>query len=878
MARIDPQGDYKAMRKRLFDGNWPELCKASPWQWMLALIGLLDAGFAQALDSPALKEVYLTLRAWQTGSGSADDATQLNDSEPRWPFDALPMFTVQRCNALIQDLPKALLALDQHRGMRLVCVQAPTFGHSRHTDEFVDATGAGWQMTKPQYTSLYANTVEQRRASRGTRLLKVWTETRRTTDNELLSVHTLDFKLGQWLPSVPSRAGDAYVSIAAEVKPVAMDDALVPAAMAGDGDDVPLPLLADAIDQHVMVKQSTAGANEPPTTLAIGNQLWEAQQASWRERDWAVDDEKSRSHFRVALFQWSVNDSYGHPLAEAGMDGFPLGQSSLQELHAHLDNNFKDVKKAGKRGAEHHWRDDRKVMSWPEHRRRVLLGAALKACQHLNVQLLVLPEVSVRPDTVEWLKTKLRQHPGLAVLAGTYRHFATKDDSDHLTEKLTLLWQPEKALTDALGLDAAHVVVELKRGKKYRAVAAHELFQPDVSELVPLFTEARLLDEIRGSRKGGWTSDQLITLISELNKSPQKLRYCMELICSELFLLTSPANRKPLQQELSKTLKQLNGNAAGVAKIVDDDLKALGELLTVAQSNRERRSVLLVPSCTSRSNDYWHAGQASVLASGTATVFCNSAHKPSAGGSCFIGIDSVTEQPAEHNGIVRLMTPYHGWHKGILQPNGKGALSKTDQALVVVDLDPVNVVSGRPRPQLLPEPMSLVAYLPIVEVVNKNVNATEMANALRAELTPDGQKSLEGILNADVLPASCGPMHQLDAFYAALGKLLDAKENGILQPETGWEALDKFAAFFGDANAIRERIMAWLKDRSQQPAPKAGNLGLEPAWLDFLVADLTWNNGGEGPAEIRVPPWLGEPTIEFNSTKSGDDGPPTTGR
>ena len=28
----------------------------------------------------------------------------------------------------------------------------------------------------------------------------------------------------------------------------------------------------------------------------------------------------------------------------------------------------------------------------------------------------------------------------------------------------------------------------------------------------------------------------------------------------------------------------------------------------MAQSNRERRSVLLVPACTTRSNDYWHAG------------------------------------------------------------------------------------------------------------------------------------------------------------------------------------------------------------------------------------------------------------------------------
>ena len=37
----------------------------------------------------------------------------------------------------------------------------------------------------------------------------------------------------------------------------------------------------------------------------------------------------------------------------------------------------------------------------------------------------------------------------------------------------------------------------------------------------------------------------------------------------------------------------------------------------------------------------------------------------------------------------------------------------------MVDIDPVHVVSGKPRPQLLPEPMALVAYMPVVEVVDK---------------------------------------------------------------------------------------------------------------------------------------------------------------
>ena len=304
-------------------------------------------------------------------------------------------------------------------------------------------------------------------------------------------------------------------------------------------------------------------------------------------------------------------------------------------------------------------------------------------------------------------------------------------------------------------------------------------------------------------------------------------------------------------------LKHFSHDASIAKKHVDDDFEALGELLTVAQSNRERRSVLLVPACTTRSNDYWHAGQASVLASGTATVFCNASKSHGAGGSCFIGIDSVTPQNGHHTGTVHRLTPYHGWHKGILQPNGTGALSETDQALVVVDLDPVHVVSGKPRPQLLPEPMSLVAYLPIVEVVNKEENAESLSNALRDVMTSEGLDELRRLLRADAFPIPCGSVHKYGVFGEALGNLLNAKKSNELKPDIGGETIDKFASFFGDKRAVRERIMAWLKDSHQQPAPKAGKEQLEPAWLDFLVADLTWDARADDAPSIRVPAWRG---------------------
>lgn len=50
MEWLEPQGDYSAMRKRLLDDDWSALCKACPWQWMMAMIGSpLDAGLPQPL-------------------------------------------------------------------------------------------------------------------------------------------------------------------------------------------------------------------------------------------------------------------------------------------------------------------------------------------------------------------------------------------------------------------------------------------------------------------------------------------------------------------------------------------------------------------------------------------------------------------------------------------------------------------------------------------------------------------------------------------------------------------------------------------------------------------------------------------------------------
>lgn len=893
--RADPQGDYRAISQWLTDGDWPALERATPWHWVLAMVGLLDASFPQALEIPALAEVFSSLRAWQYGN-AAPAAVNVNCEGAVWPFDDLPKLSTLDCDALVNAVTTATVAVDALLELRVVRVEAPSFGRNRHTDEFTDATEVGWQMSKSQYSALAGDDVE--RVERGRRRLSAWTETRKKADGELVAVHWLGGKLGSWLGLHVEREAASQVERSMPSEGEKAGGVEGPALTKGGDDtprtvsesvDSPVPdasLAARRQEENADADTIGGASNERAPKMETRSgpnffaRLRELQNASFdiRKRGGGADSGDAigngGSHFRVALLQLSSKDSYCHPVAEVGIDGLPLGKNARDELASKLGNeDFNAARKAGRRGSEHYWKQQVNVISWPEHRRRTVLGEALKACHRLGVELLVLPEVSLRKETVQWIKGELSEHyPGLAVLAGTYRNFCSESHPDHLKEVLTLLWRPEKPLLDKFGLKE-RTTLELSRGKKYRAVAAHELFKPDLKKLAPLYSDERVLDVVtqlreERSEEKSWSSEQVRGLMAALTSGSPKLRHCMELICSELFLLTSPANREPLTQELERILTLFGEPSPAIqaCRLVEEDLEAVGDLLTIAQKRRERRSVLLVPAHTTRSNDYWHAGQASVLASGTATVFCNAVLEGASGESCFIGIDSVTRSlsPA---GVVKLLTPYHGWHTGILQPTGQGALSNKDQALVVVDIDPVHVVSGKPRPQLLPEPMELVAYMPVVEVVEKKQNGKRLAEVLvHADKpypqTPDDEATwlaerapkviqLETLLTNRLFNSGDAP-HCKDEFEEAYHKLEEVRSGKI--DEANYVArVEGFSKLFGNPSAVCERFNAWHQDRHQQPSSKVGgSKGFEPAWLDFLIADLTC--GGDLPS-LEVPVW-----------------------
>ena len=81
--------------------------------------------------------------------------------------------------------------------------------------------------------------------------------------------------------------------------------------------------------------------------------------------------------------------------------------------------------------------------------------------------------------------------------------------------------------------------------------------------------------------------------------------------------------------------------------------------------------------------------------------------------------------------------------------------------------------------------------------------------------------------------------------------------------------LDAFVDLFRDPKAVRQRLLAWERDRQQQPHPAYGPLNLEPTWLDFLDVDLTLKEGQHLPS-IDVPPWSPDDSALVSGDEAAD--------
>ena len=469
---------------------------------------------------------------------------------------------------------------------------------------------------------------------------------------------------------------------------------------------------------------------------------------------------KSPSHIRAALLQFELIGELGN-----GYD-FPI---EPEEIPENIEENKRQQLRYKKQCQEYQYQ---------EYRRQEILNQILAACDKLGVEFLVLPEYSVQPDTIVWLKEKLKDQ-NISILAGTYRLSDDYKNKNKVISKSYLdssrSYQAIMSLLIPYKYNGKDEVVCLNRAKKYASAAANELISPYQDALTPLFTinkfetellsltdslESQLKDELNSIFKETTLVTQLDKIKEVLNQNNPKLgvediknlyqakhlrvlNFVQEVICAELFLLTNPTNSINLASEY-KTLSQKFGKILTESEfdIIRDDLDSLTQYLSGVGSGNgndevrnigelNRRSIIAIPAMTSRKQDYWIFGQGAMLANGCSTIFCNAVAPPySTGGSCFIGLDSWIE------GESQSITPYNGWSKGIYYGRKSEALAQ-EQALVIADIDPLMMSLGRPRPQSLPAPMKLVAYIPILEI-----------SVEKHEIYSDALKSLENVFKS----------------------------------------------------------------------------------------------------------------------------------
>ena len=555
-------------------------------------------------------------------------------------------------------------------------------------------------------------------------------------------------------------------------------------------------------------------ADSNPDILKNKNDIRNIQKKNWESRK-----VKSNGHIRVAIFQWNLHDTYFHPLHD--IEFFKKSNERNENVH-NWEMKFNKKSSPTKETPEN-WTESLPLLSYVEYRRRKLLEEVLFACENFGVDILILPEYSVRPDTVLWLKQKLlKGKHNVSVIAGTYRLYGDIDNDPIFDKEFkSIINNISKELSSVLTLlipieigKSQREVLSLTRGKKYPALAASEVFNPSQKEWTPLVT----LDSLFNSFKDNDLKLNVVGDFTNIIEKTRHIHFIAEFICAELFLPMSPINYNVLASEFKKLSERFGIPIDDPSKVIQTDVANISNFLgkNGPPSELERRSLLVVPAMTSRTADYWIFGQAALLAGGTTTIFCNAVcGKASVGGSCFIGRKSWNGMENSYKNI----TPYNGWSKGIFYNNKKHALGEKEQAMVIADIDPVSMNVGKPRPQAMPEPLQLVAYLPVIETLetidNNNNSIMEYINFLKKVEYMKGQ-----LINPEKLKKD------LSKDYRTLGELCtESKES------------------------IKERLIFWEKNWRQSPI-----FGTPPALIDFLWVNCKIPNN-ETDAKIIVPPW-----------------------
>lgn len=823
-------------------------------------------------DTPALTATTVgRIQILATELAKLEFADSSDDADAAWPFIGVSISVTSILNInLLETLTTLVRELDMELSLQVLLVHEQTYGFNAKTRRFTDSRNRTWEL-KPAMISQFpmrAKNIEEQYCDG--RVLRVWREVIDKESGRLLSVAVLGDPFASIAIAKPE-AEDTNTEVAtgeySNVHSIHVDsnpdtgiaeaELLPNAPSAGEeggaresvevrGED---PGESGAPINNTTEAASSAHQLRPPLSLhSRAHAFRRRQQDEWMKRA----DAKNSAHVRVAILQSSIDLTYAHPMCEVAPKNWPIGdlckRSLLTALAAVKPAYYDSLSKAiSKPGNGYLWdHSSVSLPSWAEHRRRRFLERAINACEDLAVDLLVLPEYSVRPETVSWLRQYLAgKH--VAVLAGTYMQFSKDSPDARCSAPLTLLWPiPEEILSDSSAAQNAvagsipsnftrAAVLQLERRKKYRSVGLSEFIRPGSQSLAPLFVPADLADQIGAQHHVTLSTKGIVKLLAD---SRLPLRHFIELICSEIFLLTSPANYPQIAKDY--VLAQRRFGASADEEEVLRDVVQLSKYLSIGgtKDRSPRRTIAVIPAATTRTADYWIAGQAALLAAGTTTIFCNATGPGLKGGSCFIGRESWKGIDA-NSGYISSITPYHGWSRGIYYSSKEDPLSERDQALVIADIDPIHMSEGKPRPQLLPVPLQLVAYLPIAETVNTSTLNKRLCDTVNVVSAWSGTP-----VEKEDLPEN---LHDQNDFWEAVSRC---------EPGADPKVIKRFSKFFSDPKAIYGRLEAAKNDGGLQPCFGAGNttMGGSPAFYDWLDVDLSLSDGEDLP-KISVPPW-----------------------
>lgn len=406
---------------------------------------------------------------------------------------------------------------------------------------------------------------------------------------------------------------------------------------------------------------------------------------------WASRSKNDKGLPRIAFFQFEVDSSYRHPLYECMSKEYCKDQKKCSQI-------------------------DKELFSFAEYKRRKKLKAVLMTCKEFGVDVLLLPEYSVRPETVIYIQTIIKDifnEKDFSVWAGTFKIPFSDNMSNYINQKdpytknieqkeLAKKETESKIFISDTSLESHQAVLsvvtkdEIKcRQKKYSSVLGPEDINPLISDISPIFDFG--------------TSDPIKKQI-------------FELICAEAFIISCPLQLGHLVLRWNDLITIYNKSihVDDLRDIYYKDISNLSELcsdfpLYKTQYNHNRKKLLFIPAMTSRNEDFYLAGQQLILSQGVSTVFCNAVLGDKfKGGSCLITGECFKYKNDDM--FLCESKLYSGVVPGIYQygSSNSGTLGKKEEALVIFDIDPVNTTMTSPSKQARLPRYNLVAHLPLV--------------------------------------------------------------------------------------------------------------------------------------------------------------------